>query len=238
MDDDTDLDCLDSPECLCPNCQHYTPIERTSMTKLYTDFLAETQLLKDAEKNTIEKWVIDKLLMCPRINDKFLTWLRDDTDFFSAPASKNHHCNFEGGLALHSLSVCHRLEYYCLWNGIDVGAQSIMITALLHDLCKANYYKPVQRNRKNEQTDQWEKYDTYDIEDLFPVFHGSKSVIQMLMLGVELWPFEILAIEHHMGPFHTAGWEGRQCLQDARDAHPLVYALHVADMQSTFHDKL
>lgn len=35
--------------------------------------------------------------------------------------------------------------------------ESYAICALLHDLCKANYYKLGTRNVKNETTGQWEK---------------------------------------------------------------------------------
>ena len=41
--------------------------------------------------------------------------------------------------------------------------------ALLHDLCKANYYKKGTRNVKNDATGQWEKVPSYSVEDLFPL---------------------------------------------------------------------
>ena len=39
---------------------------------------------------------------------------------------------------------------------------------MLHDLCKAQFYKVSTRNVKNEETGQWEKKPFYSVEDAFP----------------------------------------------------------------------
>ena len=39
--------------------------------------------------------------------------------------------------------------------------ESFAICALLHDLCKAQYYKQSTRNVKNEETGQWEAVPAY-----------------------------------------------------------------------------
>ena len=47
--------------------------------------------------------------------------------------------------------------------------ESFAICALLHDLCKANYYKRGTRNVKNDVTGQWEKVPSYSVEDSVPL---------------------------------------------------------------------
>ena len=86
--------------------------------------------------------------------DKLLDWL-DTTDFFRAPASSRFHCACEGGLVQHSLNVYHVLVDHFYTEGENL--ESYTICALLHDLCKANFYKVSTRNVKNDATGQWER---------------------------------------------------------------------------------
>ena len=94
--------------------------------------------------------------------DKLLEYLLSPaSDFFTAPASTRYHGNYEGGLCEHSLNVYDALvdilarprvkDLY----GISYSDESIAIAALLHDLCKVNFYKVSSRNVKNEQG-RWE----------------------------------------------------------------------------------
>ena len=105
-------------------------------------------------------------------SEKLLDWLDHKTDFFSAPASTRFHGACTGGLCMHSLNVYHALHDTFFTEG--ESEESFAICALLHDLCKANYYKAGTRNVKNETTGQWEKVPSYSVEDLFPYGHGEK----------------------------------------------------------------
>ena len=105
---------------------------------------------------------------------KLLDWLDKKTDFFTAPASTRFHGACEGGLCMHSLNVYHALHDTFFTEGDS--EETFAICALLHDLCKANYYKAGTRNVKNDVTGQWEKVPSYSVEDLFPYGHGEKSV--------------------------------------------------------------
>ena len=79
-----------------------------------------------------------------------LNWLLS-TDFFEAPASTKYHGNYAGGLALHSLNVFERMSHNCVYeHGKDCGGcepfpaewmEPIAVVALLHDICKAEFYK-------------------------------------------------------------------------------------------------
>jgi len=67
---------------------------------------------------------------------------------------------------MHSLNVYHALHDGFFTEG--ESEESYAICALLHDLCKANYYKKGTRNVKNDATGQWEKVPSYSVEDLWP----------------------------------------------------------------------
>jgi len=161
---------------------------------------------------------------------ELLDWMCDNTDFFRAPASSKFHNAFEGGLADHSLNVYNAMiEKY---NGGQPD-ESYAIAALLHDLCKAEFYKVSQRNVKNETTGQWEKVNYYMIEDKFPYGHGEKSVFlieRFMRLKIE----EAIAIRWHMGGFDDAARGGSFAINGAFERYPLAVKLHIADIEATY----
>lgn len=80
----------------------------------------------------------------PGITD-LLGWL-ETTDFYTAPASTKYHGAYKGGLLEHSLNVYERLLKLAAGYDLD----SIAIVGLLHDLCKAEFYKsPPEIRRMN-----------------------------------------------------------------------------------------
>lgn len=160
---------------------------------------------------------------------ELLAWL-EKTDFFTAPASTKFHLCEEGGLCEHSLNV-----YDCLVEryGNEHSADTLAIVALLHDLCKAQFYKVSTRNQKNELTGQWEKVPYYTIEDKFPFGHGEKSVFlieRFMRLKVE----EAIAIRWHMGGFDDTAKSGGYTISNAYEMYPLAVKLHIADIEATY----
>ena len=162
--------------------------------------------------------------------DKLLDWL-DTTDFFRAPASSRYHCACEGGLVQHSLNVYHVLVDHFYTEGENL--ESYTICALLHDLCKANFYKVSTRNVKNDATGQWEKVPFYQVEDAFPYGHGEKSVF-LIERFMKLRTAEAVAIRWHMGGFDDAARGGSFAISAAYDAYPLAVKLHIADLEATY----
>ena len=73
--------------------------------------------------------------------DSLISYLENQTDFFNAPASTKFHLSERGGLLQHSLNVYNALSALCVMFDESIPQSSIAITALLHDLCKANFYK-------------------------------------------------------------------------------------------------
>ena len=105
--------------------------------------------------------------------DRLLAFLcSEGSDFFTAPASTRYHSAYEGGLCDHTLNVYECLVDYMNRHrvkdvyGIQYSAESIAIAALLHDLCKVNFYKTEMRNVKKNGV--WESVPYYTIEDNLP----------------------------------------------------------------------
>lgn len=159
---------------------------------------------------------------------ELLSWLQN-TDFFTAPASTKYHCACENGLVMHSVSVFNTMMEKHFEEGVD-SVESFAIAALLHDVCKAEFYKVSTRNVKNEITGQWEKLPYYSIEDKFPFGHGEKSVF-LIERFMKLRLDEAMAIRWHMGNFDgSSGYTVSQ----AYEKYPLAVKLHLADMESTY----
>jgi hypothetical protein len=164
--------------------------------------------------------------------DVLLDWLCNRSDFFNAPASTRFHGAYKGGLAEHSLNVYNRLKTLA---GDKYNGETIAIVALLHDLCKANYYTVEMRNKKNERG-EWEQVPFYTVNDKFPYGHGEKSVYiasEFMRLTAE----EAMAIRWHMGGFDSAVKGGDYSLSAAWEKFPLGMLLHCADLQATYIDE-
>ena len=165
--------------------------------------------------------------------DKLLDFLLNGSDFFTAPASTRYHGAHEGGLVEHSLNV-----YDCLADmagrlkeryGIEYPDESIAIAALLHDVCKVNFYKTSYRNVKDE-TGRWQSVPYYTIEDTLPYGHGEKSAY-IVSAYMRLTRDEAFAIRYHMG---FSGTEDPGNVGRALEMFPLAYATCCADMEAAF----
>ena len=159
---------------------------------------------------------------------QLLEWL-EKTDFFTAPASTRYHCACENGLVMHSVSVYNTMIEKHFDEETD-SAESFAICALLHDLCKAQFYKVSTRNVKNEDTGRWEKVPYYSVDDRFPFGHGEKSVF-LIERFMKLKLDEAMAIRWHMGEF---GDKNSNTISQAYNMYPLAVKLHLADLESTF----
>lgn len=140
--------------------------------------------------------------------EKLIDFL-EKTDFFTAPASTRFHMSCEGGLLQHSLNVYDCLaglgtttgdvqEFQAAGMRLDsIPQESIIIVALLHDLCKVNFYATEMRWRK-DANQKWEQYPVYTVNDRNPYGHGEKSVM-MASEFIHLTMEERYAIRWHMG---------------------------------------
>lgn len=158
--------------------------------------------------------------------------------FFEAPASAGHHLNVPGGLCEHSLNVCRAA--LMVWEGMckmddsvarEVSRDSVVIASLLHDVCKTNIYKPALKRKKNSMG-VWEDVPGYNVVyNKLPLGHGEKSVIMLLLSGLDLTDEEMLAIRWHMGAWglNFNSYEDERSYDTARTITPLVSIVQVGD---------
>ena len=177
--------------------------------------------------------------------DKLLAYIRK-SDFYRAPASTRFHSCHDGGLLEHSLNL-----YECLlskkqnpiWAEVlrEVNDESLILVALLHDLCKSYLYVPEFKNKKvysNTGTKRdeggrfdWQAVKGYSTDDKIPYGHGEKSVM-MIEEFIKLKPIERYAIRWHMG--FTEPKEYWNTLTTAIKKYPVILAVHQADMEATY----
>ena len=154
--------------------------------------------------------------------DKLIEFL-ENSDFFEAPASTRFHGSWKGGLLEHSMKV------YEILKTKTEDSDSVKIVALLHDICKVNYYKTDFRNVKNNGV--WEQVPYYTVDDTIPYGHGEKSVM-MISEFIKLTPEEKYAIRWHMG--FTEAKELYGTIGAAYKKYPLALLAFEADLEATY----
>lgn len=166
--------------------------------------------------------------------DRLMDFVRK-SDFYTAPASTKYHGAYEGGLLEHSLNVYENLyqkkEQGGLWKEQlkNIPDESIIIAALLHDICKTYYYTIEMRNKKIDG--RWEQVPFYTVDDKIPYGHGEKSAM-MIEEYIKLTPQERYAIRWHMGPY--SGTQDWNTYAEAMKKYPLCLAIFEADMEATY----
>ena len=171
--------------------------------------------------------------------DRLRNYLRK-SDMYSAPASTRFHLSVTGGLLQHSLNVLDAFRNSMRDNGdgtysfmvagknvATITEESMIIMALLHDLCKTNFYKTVMKWRK-DKNNKWEQYETFEVEDKVPYGNGEKSVM-MIEEFMRLKPEERYAIRWHMGYTET----DTLSINNAIEKYPIIWALHSADTMAS-----
>lgn len=110
-------------------------------------------VLKDIELQTIKNHFVYAFRKYTRRagSAAMLEWLENETDFFTAPASAEHHCAYPGGLLIHSLNVYNRLRKITIrdmttrdapggYHLSEEQEETVAVLGLLHDVCKVGVY--------------------------------------------------------------------------------------------------
>lgn len=143
----------------------------------------------------------------------------DHMGYFIAPGSMQHH-RFEGGLVSHSLETFKKameLREAKIAAGVDADLMpeaSVIISALMHDLCKADALRFAATTRS-----------VFSVKKTSG--HSSRSVRQIGYSGFRLTEDEKDAILWHMG--------GKKFHEDKHDhfkTHPLADIIYHADKKS------
>ena len=174
--------------------------------------------------------------------DKLLEYIQK-SDFYKAPASTKYHLACPGGLLQHSLNVLDALRGLLSWRSdgnweyraagkvVDtIPDDSVIMMALLHDICKTHFYGTSTRNVKNETTGRWEKVPFYTVNDMMPLGHGPKSAM-IIKQYTSLTNQEMYAIWHHMGL--NGDRDNDAAVGQSIEQYPAVLALQTADMMAS-----
>lgn len=174
--------------------------------------------------------------------ENLLKWL-NARDAKIAPASTKYHLSCKGGLIQHSLNVYKRLVNLVNQEYGDANPytqETLVLTALLHDISKINFYEIQERNAKDENGN-WIKVPFYAIkEENQRVIFGSHALNSYYMLNkfVPLTYEESLAILHHMGNLDMVGSESNcKTIIEAYRKSTLAVLLHTADLLATVIDE-
>ena len=170
-----------------------------------------------AKDGRIIKFESSPVKLC--IPAEFSEWLKK-SDFFTAPASANHHGNYEGGLFDHSYMVMQVLADLTKKNSLMwERPESPFIIGLFHDICKIDQYLNI--------ADEWEE-PVYEFnKNTLLKGHGDKSVM-ILSSHIQLTEEEVMCIRYHMGAFtDKSEWE---YFTRAINKYPNVLWTHHADM--------
>lgn len=159
---------------------------------------------------------------------ELVNWL-DGSDFKVAPASTRYHSNHEGGLLEHSLNVYNEcIRQKDLIKLFNIPQDTLIITSLLHDICKVNYYKMDVRNVKKNGA--WVQEPYYTVDDMFPMGHAEKSII-IAQQFIQLSEVEIAMIRAHMGGFVSDNYFAPSAVYNK---YPEAIVLHNADLIATY----
>ena len=168
------------------------------------------------------------------------------TDFYEAPASTKYHNSCPYGLIAHTLNVVEAGKIICDSFSHSDYKKSVIRTALLHDICKADFYKEGVKNVKTylpygaspirgvklQQdtggTFYWKPTPFYTIDESFLYGHGEKSVYLALQYGADLTPAEAQAIRYHMGDFNK-----NPETTAVYTKNPVALILHMADLYAS-----
>ena len=160
--------------------------------------------------------------------ENLIQWL-DNSDFKVAPASTRYHSNHEGGLLEHSLNVYNEcIRQKDLIKLFNIPQDTLIITSLLHDICKVNYYKMDVRNVKKNGA--WVQEPYYTVDDMFPMGHAEKSII-IAQQFIQLSEVEIAMIRAHMGGFVSDNYFSPSSVYNK---YPEAIVLHNADLIATY----
>lgn len=182
------------------------------------------------DNNALFAEYLDRII--PSGNKRARDFILEKSDFLTAPASKDKHDSEEGGLVNHSLNVLYWMIRYIPYSG-EVKLKDPVIffsfasMALLHDICKVNYYVKKQKEDGSY---------FYEIKDIYPFGHGEKSCDIISSLGIEMSPKERLAVRWHMGAYGLDS-SNLALYNNAVKVSPFVFPLHVSDMMAVLHGR-
>ena len=161
--------------------------------------------------------------------DRIIEWL-GKMGFFDSPASTKYHGCYPGGLAEHSLNVYELLAEYNHKLRLGCPQESVVIAALLHDVCKVGAYISVGCG--------------YSYNPAHPAGHAMLS-LSITKGFIELTELEEKMIRYHMGVYGLKEFDERkgeyrlrgQDMANAWYHWPIVKVIYFCDELATLLEK-
>ena len=166
----------------------------------------------------MEQRILDELSKIKRKGIGELKVYLKSNGFFTALCSLKYHLNREGGLAQHSWNVYQLLKEKNKRYNLNLSEETMIITGLLHDICKIKQY--VQNAHRQ-----------YVYSNDFPIGHGEKSVI-LIQRFMQLTKQEVIMIRWHMSVYDVSE-TGKKDYYQAIKLYPECFALYTADHEAT-----
>lgn len=176
-------------------------------------------MLSELEIKNNRNKIISELQLTKREGIDNLIEHLDEIGFFVGPSSTKYHQAYVGGNAEHSIQVFNALDEMNYKLCLGISQDSIIITALLHDVCKADGYI-----QNKDATFRW--------NENAEVGHAKKS-LRIISKFIKLSEEEENAILYHMGAYEKKEFDWNE-LGEAYRHDKLAYYIHVADMRSTY----
>src|SRR5665647_2702110 len=195
--------------------------------------------LTDAEYLQNKDKIKELLLSTARPGmERLVDWIEQKTDFYTAPASTKYHLACKGGLAQHSLNVYDLLSGKVKSGLLEIRRETIIVTALLHDLCKVNFYVMEKKNVREgskinsygSEVANWVEKEVWTVRDSFPVGHGEKSCFYIQSF-IRLTDEEYAMIRLHMGSDRNGFPDP---FTETANLYPSVVAIHTSDIEAAF----
>jgi len=184
------------------------------------------------EEKNIKETIISLLRGTRREGiDSLINYLIN-SDFFISPASTRNHGCYIGGLANHSLVVCEKLMQFNEQLKLGIDENSIIIAALLHDVCKIDAYV------RTKTDDGWTNNRNKDKG------HALLSIARIKKF-IKLTELEEMIIKYHMGIYGLVEFDEKsgeytlrnESMANAWYHYPIVKVMYFCDELVTLEEK-
>ncbi len=186
------------------------------------------------KKEQVKTMICDLLRSTKRDGVEALIDELNKRGFFESPASTRFHGCYAGGLAAHSLRVHVLLYEHNRTLNLGVAEESLIIAALLHDVCKVGAYIGIAK--------------PYTFNKQQPAGHAKLS-LERIKKFITLTDLEEKMILYHMGiyglvEFQDPGKEDKgeytlrnESMANAWYHHPIVKLMYFCDEIATLQEK-
>lgn len=158
----------------------------------------------------------------------------ETTDMKTAPASTKYHGAYAGGLVVHCLKVYDNLVAITEAMHENFDKDSLILTALLHDLAKVNFYECYTKNVKVDG--EWRAqlaYKVIDKENRFIYASHEQTSLFIASMYIELTIEEQVSILSHHGGVGDRSLH-IDTVSEMFSTYKLPKYLHVADLLDAY----